>query len=504
MPDLPISGLPAVTTPLLTDEHAVDQAGLTKKETNAQIQESVLQITGSSLNPTSLIINSLNSTQTFATNSQIFGGDNNNMFFPTTDLSTIVGGKDNAITGNQCIVSGSTSCEMFDNMAKCYGSISCDISSAAGAIFASTCEILTGSAGTIVSGSDVKIAINTTGAYAWSDAGGTDFNVSTIDSWNIRARGGAQMVLGTKSLIINSTGADALTAGDTALANEIKLGKGGIVQTKSSVSNGTIIGEYNFFGDSGSGEFKGALLRVEADAIPTATATPMSIELTAVDVDAGSAAQLFLLSEGSFNFTSPSGIFMDMGTSSLTVGDQVGSDVVDLSALGVLLEGTARFKQQVSITAREVAGGGLQPPSQVVLFGNKAALQFTNAQEKEIFLDTVAGFELDTNEVVEVQVLWSPSSVDTGVCEWKLDFSTTVPGATIDNTITTFNLNSTAPGTADQLTLSPITTIAGSNFPQGNLISARFYRPNTDTFTGNANFFAIIFTAVNNKLGGPI
>lgn len=392
MPDLPIGGLPPITTPVGTDEIADEQAGTTFKITLQEISDfasagfnpglvegqvvyggasgELKQSSNFTFDEATQSIHAgmgplITGTQSagFATFGGTISGDNSLILGGT--LQVVEGNRSAIITGNQCRIESD---ESF-------------VAGRAARIFA-------GADNSYAFGQSIDVMGTASGSFTFSDKSVGFFNITELNSWNVRASGNSQ------------------------------------------------------FETTATGTYK--------------------------------------------------------------MGSVAAGDYIQLSETGIDFFGGSRFKNGIAIDPASVTGGGITPPNDIVLFGNKQALSFLNNAENEVFISGGTSDNIDPTTNIEIQIFWSPNNTNTGNVEWRLDLTETTPGNSIDNAITTFDLDSPASGVIDDLILSPILSIPASNFTPGNLVNIRLYRPSTDPYTGVARFLLMTINGTRNKIGGNL
>jgi hypothetical protein len=236
MANLPISGLPAVVTPLLTDEDAVNQGGLTKKRTTQQIKDNVL--------PNGPF------TQGSVLFADVIGDvaeDNTDFFYNATDKSLKVGdtnavsvGNGLAIGGNNNTVSGGNAngvCIGGDNntvtgeAASALGSSNSTASGANSTIVGSDSSTATQQGSVVIGGANndatgfhsiamgTRSNVTASGSFAWADNAAGDFTNGTANSFAARATGGVLLQTDSAGVEIGDIpGADQVTIDKTGIA----------------------------------------------------------------------------------------------------------------------------------------------------------------------------------------------------------------------------------------------------------------------------------------------
>jgi hypothetical protein len=192
------------------------------------------------------------------------------------------------------------------------------------------------------------------------------------------------------------------------------------------------------------------------------------------------------------------------GLSSLTIAPLGVVDLVAVSSnLWIIASGYRYFEDTTSYVEKFIPGWDLasagSPPGTYTATGTGVKLlAFDDTTEEQAF--GVLSLPITTARY-DVSVLWLPTTTNVGDVRWGIEWIKADPGVVLGSA-TVAEANSTAPGTADQVTRVILGNTAGSNFPlvtdEDEKVIFRFYREAADaadTHTGDAALIGITVRA---------
>jgi len=163
---------------------------------------------------------------------------------------------------------------------------------------------------------------------------------------------------------------------------------------------------------------------------------------------------------------------------------------VTIDTNGISFSGALVRKNLVTVSCTELADGGTAPGSGIT--GATFYREFDPSINQSLFGHFIFPNDYEVAGSLRVKLHWAPDNTDTGDVAWAIGRDFTNEGDLITGVSSTV-FTSTAPGTANAMTIATATLSAASANPGTNFafFISRAASNASDTFTGNARLLSL-------------